>query len=150
MMEYPVQNSISARTVYGPRGQSRPEHCQAVNAVVISRPTVAPQCNHQPRVERPQRQYTRLNMPLSQILPQLLKTKLITLREAPKNPDTTSPQYKPNARCAYHSNSPGHDTNNCWALKNKVQDLIEAKEIEFDALKIAQKPQKMIFLLNYN
>ena len=58
---------------------------------------------------------------------------MITLREAPKNPSTMSPLYNPNARCAYHSDSPGHDTNNCWALRNKVQDLIEAKEIEFDA-----------------
>ena len=72
-------------------------------------------------------------MTLSQILPQLLKTNLVTLREAPKNPNTTSPLYNPNARCAYHSDGPGHDTNNCWALKNKVQYLIEAKEIEFDA-----------------
>ena len=31
------------------------------------------------------------------------------------------------------SESPGHDTNNSWALKNKVQDLLEAKDIEFDA-----------------
>ena len=72
-------------------------------------------------------------MTLSQILPQLLKTNLVTLKEAPKNPNTTSPHYHPNARCAYHSESPGHDTNNCWALKNKIQDPIEAKEIEFDA-----------------
>ena len=71
-------------------------------------------------------------MTLSQILPQLLKTNLETLKEALKNPNTTSPCYNPNARCAYHSESPGHDTNNCWALKNKVQDLFEAKEIEFD------------------
>ena len=71
-------------------------------------------------------------MMMSQIFPQLLKTNLVTLREAPKNPNTTSPHYNPKARCAYHSESPGHDTNNCWALKNKVQDLIEAKEIEFD------------------
>ena len=72
-------------------------------------------------------------MTLSQILPHLLKSDLVTLREAPKNPNTASPHYNPNARCAYHSESPGHDTNDCWALKNKVQDLIEAKEIEFDA-----------------
>ena len=72
-------------------------------------------------------------MTLSQILPQLLKTNLVTLSEAPKNPNTTSPLYNPNARCAYHSDGLGHDTNNFWALKNKVQDLIEAKEIEFDA-----------------
>ena len=56
----------------------------------------------------------------------------MTLKEAPKNPNTASPHYNPNARCAYHSESPGHDTNDCWALKNKVQDLIEVKEIEFD------------------
>ena len=53
-------------------------------------------------------------------------------KEAPMNPNTTSPCYNPNARCAYHFESPGHDTHDCWALKNKVQDLIEAKEIEFD------------------
>ena len=72
-------------------------------------------------------------MTLTQILPQLLNTNLVTLREAPKNPNTTSPHYNPNARCAYHSESPGHYTNKCWALKNKVKVLIEAKEIEFDA-----------------
>ena len=88
-------------------------------------------------MERSQRQYTRLNMTLSRILPQLLKTNLVTLREAPKNPSTTSPLYNPNTRCAYHSDSPSHDTSNCWALKNKVHDLIEAKEIEFDT---SEKP----------
>ena len=72
-------------------------------------------------------------MTLSQILPQVLKTNLVILMEAPKNPNTTSPLYNPNAHCAYHSDSPGHDTNNCWALKNKVQDLIDAKEIELEA-----------------
>ena len=30
----------------------------------------------------------------------------------------------------------GHDTNDYWVLKNKVQDLIDAKEIEFDAPEI--------------
>ena len=74
------------------------------------------------------RRFTWINMTISQVL----KTNLTTLKEAPKNPNTASPRYNPNARCAYHSESPGHDTNDCWALKNKVQDLINAKEIEFD------------------
>ena len=87
-------------------------------------------------MERPVRQFTRINMNLSQVLPHLLRSNLVTLKEAPKNPNTTSPHYHPNARCAYHSESPGHDTNNYWALKRKVQDLLEAKEIEFDAPEI--------------
>ena len=71
----------------------------------------------------------------AQVLPYLLNLNLAMLKEAPKNPNTTSPHYHPNARCAYHSESPGHDTNNCWALKNKIQDVIDVKEVEFEAPK---------------
>ena len=71
-------------------------------------------------------------MTFSHVLPQFLMSNMVTLREAPKNPNTTSPYYKSNAHCAYHSESPGHDTNDCQALKNKVKDLIDVKEIEFD------------------
>ena len=72
-------------------------------------------------------------MTISQVFPHLLRSNLVSLKEDPKNPNTTSPYYHLKACCAYHSESRGHDTNNCWVLKNKVQDLIEAKEIEFDA-----------------
>ena len=71
-------------------------------------------------------------MTLSRVLPHFLKSNLENLKETHKNPNTTSPRYNPNGRCAYHSESLRHDINDCWALKNKVQDLIEAKEIEFD------------------
>ena len=56
----------------------------------------------------------------------------MTLRDPPANPDTSSLRYNPNAKCAYHSNSPGRETDQCWALKNKIQDLIDNKTIEFD------------------
>ena len=75
-------------------------------------------------------------MTISQVLPHLLKSNLVTLREAPKNPNTASPRYNLNAHCAYHSESLGHDRNDCWVLKNKLQDLPEEKEIEFDAPEI--------------
>ena len=47
----PLTGKKEASAVYGPRGQSRPEHRQAVNAVVIARPTVTPQRNNQQRGE---------------------------------------------------------------------------------------------------
>ena len=62
----------------------------------------------------------------------MLKMKLITVINAHPNPKTSSLNYNPDARCAYHSGSLGHDTNNCWALKYKIQNMIDAKEIEFD------------------
>ena len=83
-------------------------------------------------------------MNLSQVLLHRLRSNLVTLKEALKNPNTTSPHYHLNACCAYHSESPDHDTNNCWALKNKVRDLLKAKEIEFDAL---EKPNVISALI---
>ena len=71
-------------------------------------------------------------MSLSQALQHLLKANLVTLRDPSANPDTSSPKYNLNTKCAYHSNSPGHETDQCWALKNKIQDLIDNKTIEFD------------------
>ena len=71
-------------------------------------------------------------MPLSQALQHLLKVKLITLKDPPQNPDPYSFKYNLSVRCAHHSDSPGHDTDDCWTLKNKIQDLIDAKEIEFN------------------
>ena len=113
-----------ACAIYSPRGQNRVEHRQTVSSIMIPRPIVAPQCNNKQRVERPQRKFTRINMTLAEVLPHLLRSNLASLKEAPKNPNTTSPRSNPNAQCAYHSEIPGHDTNDCWALRNKVQDLI--------------------------
>ena len=47
----PFKKESSA--VYGSRRQNRPEHRQAVNAVVISKPAGAPQHHNQQRGERP-------------------------------------------------------------------------------------------------
>src|SRR3954464_6930434 len=89
-----------------------------------------PKCAHRP--DAPRRNFTKINMPISQALQQLLKADLITLRGPPKNVNTSSPNYRPDTTCAYHSNCPGHDADHCWALKNKIQDMIDAGGIEFD------------------
>ena len=90
---------------------------------------------HKQRVDQskpnmPKRKFTKLNMSLSQALQHLLILNLVTLRDPPKNPNIASPRYNPDARCAYPSNSPGHDTNICWALSNKIQDLIDEGALE--------------------
>ncbi|XP_015072542.1 uncharacterized protein LOC107016648 [Solanum pennellii] len=43
----------------------------------------------------------------------------------PKPVDVNSKFYKPEQRCAYHSNSVGHDTEDCINLKHMIQDLID-------------------------
>ena len=70
-------------------------------------------------------------MSLDQELHHMLEAKLVALRGPPQKPNTYSPHYKHNERCMYHSNSHGHDTDHCWALKNKIQDLIDEGALEF-------------------
>ena len=43
--------------------------------------------------------------------------------------DTSSKIYWPDQRCAYHSNSIGHDTEDCINLKHKNQDLIDQEVV---------------------
>ena len=73
----------------------------------------------QSKPNMPKRQFTKINMPLSQALQHLLRLNLGTLRDPLQDPHIASLNYNPDARCAYHSNSLGHDTDDCWALKNK-------------------------------
>ena len=74
---------------------------------------VQPQRGNRRRIKFQERQYAKINMPLSQALQHLLKEELITLKDPPQNPDTSTPKYNPNVKCAYHSDSPGHDTGSC-------------------------------------
>ena len=108
---------------------------QHAGAVMISgsAPRRQPQRGNQQRPDGPKRQFTNINMPWSQALQHMLKMNLIAVIDPPTNPKTSSPSYNPEARCAYHSDSPGHDTEDCWALKYKIQNMIDAKEIEFES-----------------
>ncbi|XP_058783353.1 uncharacterized protein LOC131658035 [Vicia villosa] len=130
----PYSGKTEANAVHSQRGRNRNDSSQSVGAVLISTPTPRQnqQQGYQHRQDAPRRKFTKINMPLSQALQYLLKASLITVRDPPKTTNTTSPGYNPNAKCAYHSYSPGHDANSCWALKNKIQDMIDAGEIEFD------------------
>ena len=121
--------------MYGSRSNAKNDRHHSVWAVLISNPTPTQRPHQQNSQQRPdvqRRQFTKINMQLSQALQHLLKANLVTLRDPPSNPNNSSPKYNPNAKCAYHSNSPGNDTNDCWSLKNKIQDLIDNKTIEFD------------------
>ena len=71
------------------------------------------QQGNQRKHDTPKRQFSKINMLMLQDLQHMLKMNLVTLKDPPRNPNTSVPSYNPNARCVYHSNSPGHDTNSC-------------------------------------
>ena len=113
VVKKPFTGRKEVSVVYSQRNQGRTEHRPTMGAVMILKPASDQSRNNQQRVESPVRQFTKINMTPAQVLPHLLKLNLATLKEAPKNPNTASLHYHSNARYAYHSESPGHDTNNC-------------------------------------
>src|ERR1044072_8720760 len=85
---------------------------------------------HSPGPSQPERKFDPIPMLYAQLLPQLLKFQLVELRiftmhgKLPRD-------YDENARCDFHSGAPCHDTENCMALKHKVQDLLDEGKILF-------------------
>ena len=77
------------------------------------------------------RQFTETDIPSSLILECLLEVNLTALRDPIRKPNTSAPSYHPDAFYVYHSYSPGHDTDDCWALKNNIQDLIDIGLLRF-------------------
>ncbi|XP_027072065.1 uncharacterized protein [Coffea arabica] len=77
----------------------------------------------------PYRTFTNLGRPVDQLYEQLKAAgKIGTI--PPKTYSKGFPiGYDPQSFCAYHSGAPGHSTANCWALKHKIQDMIESGDI---------------------
>ena len=80
---------------------------------------------------RPTKVLHPIPMTYTKLLPILVEKKLLTLVQSkPKDPPYPE-GYNVNATCDYHMGSTGHTTENCGALRNKVQGLIEAGILKF-------------------
>ena len=70
-------------------------------------------------------------MTYTELLPRLIQNSLLV----PVSLKTVEPPYPrgydQNAKCDYHAGAVGHSTENCQALKYKVQQLINAKWLNF-------------------
>ncbi|KAI5437590.1 hypothetical protein KIW84_023633 [Lathyrus oleraceus] len=85
---------------------------------------------YQPRQRMPERRFDPLPMTYAELLPELLRLGFVELRTmAP--PTVLPPGYDANVRCDFHSGAPGHHIEKCRAFQHKVQDLIDAKTINF-------------------
>lgn len=62
--------------------------------------------------------FTPLNQPREEVLHLLINKGKITELLPPPNPKAK--RYDPTKICLYHSNSPGHATEECWALQHKI------------------------------
>lgn len=72
-------------------------------------------------------------MPMSygRLLPTLLSSSPIQLREVKALPTLLPLDYDLNTKCVYHSGTSGHSIENCKSFKYKLKDLIDSRVIIF-------------------
>ncbi|XP_015076282.1 uncharacterized protein LOC107020435 [Solanum pennellii] len=93
--------------------------------------------------KRPSRNFTKLAESQTKLFERLSAAEYIH-PVGPKPVDINSMFYKPEQRCAYHSNSVGHDTENCINHKHKIQDLIDQEAVAWVPSKTLVKPKFVI------
>lgn len=70
-------------------------------------------------------------MPYVDLVPYLIHVGAIVPKEIPRAVPLYHSKHNPNASCAYHVGHVGHSTEDCWPLKNKIQDLINREILTF-------------------
>lgn len=74
------------------------------------------------------RKFTSLDQSKEEILHLLINKEKLTELLPPTN--LRSKRYDPIKIYLYHSNSPDHATEECWALQHKIQNFIETGELK--------------------
>ncbi|XP_049358814.1 uncharacterized protein LOC125823480 [Solanum verrucosum] len=87
-----------------------------------NRPAYAPRPRPNPEA-RNARAYTPIAEPYAQLFERLRTAGVLQPVEG-KLPDPIPRNFDGNKRCAYHSGVQGHDTEDCYGLKNQIESLI--------------------------
>ncbi|PKI71989.1 hypothetical protein CRG98_007605 [Punica granatum] len=82
---------------------------------------------------RQRKQFTSLPVTPSHIYWQLLTSGKIRLEALCPNFDPTVQNQS--IHCEFHQGALGHTLNNCWRLQEKIQEMINAKEMSFNEVK---------------
>lgn len=90
------------------------------------------QANDQRRNPPRKREFTAIAIPMAEVLNRLMASGHLTPIPAKPLSYPLPPAHRPDAKCAYHSGQAGHDTEQCWTLRNKVQDLIDSRSIKLE------------------
>jgi len=101
-----------------------------------------PLCIRLPQQQAPQQLNTQNHAPrtpvdpipirYTDLLPTLLKNKLVQTRAPPSMPERLPAGYRADLTCDFHQGAPGHDIEHCFALKKVVQKLIKADLLSFE------------------
>ncbi|XP_010030851.2 uncharacterized protein LOC104420769 [Eucalyptus grandis] len=86
--------------------------------------------NFESKRKAPQRQFTPLPRPMSQLLPMLIENHLVA-KEIPRDNPPKFVEFDLNKTCDYHMGERGHHVDNCLVLRYKIQNLLDKKLLTF-------------------
>ncbi|XP_056177015.1 uncharacterized protein LOC115668536 [Syzygium oleosum] len=84
-----------------------------------------------PLIEREMREFSSLPKSLSKLLPMLIERRMVA-KEVPRDNPPRFPGFDMTKTCEYHRGERGHDTDNCFALKIKIQNLLDKGILSFE------------------
>ncbi|WJX66355.1 ASTRA complex subunit [Trifolium repens] len=122
---------------YQPQFQKRPlqQYQQPYQQQYQQQPRqqAPPQFAQQNHVQRAP-QFDLIPMKYAELLPALLEKNLVQTRAPPRIPEILPSWYRSDRSCAFHQGAPGHDVEQCYALKSEVQKLIRTNILSFKDL----------------
>ncbi|KAI5388955.1 hypothetical protein KIW84_074561 [Lathyrus oleraceus] len=136
------KKEVESSDVHAKRGKDR-YHPYAAAVTILAGNSSVLQQQHPPqqrvqkagcqvRKRKTDRQFDKPPLTYALLLKKLKDLGLVQPRMlAPLKPDQRPTSYDENAKCEFHSGAPGHNVENCKAFKHVVQDLVDAKAINF-------------------
>ncbi|XP_027171636.1 uncharacterized protein LOC113771226 [Coffea eugenioides] len=112
-----------------PNSQTRPRPHFSPRPIPPPSPNYYYQQTSDTQNSTPYRTFTNLGRSIDQLYEQLKAARKIGVIPPKIYSKRFPSDYDPQTVCAYHSGAPGHSTNDCRALKHKIQDMIEVGEI---------------------
>ncbi|MCH97579.1 hypothetical protein A2U01_0018574 [Trifolium medium] len=88
-------------------------------------------CNQSVRAQRKQ-SFDPIPMKYADLLPALLAKKLVHTKPPPPAPEKLPAWYHADLTCAFHQGAPGHDVEQCYALRKEVQNLVRTNMLSFN------------------
>jgi len=90
-----------------------------------------PQYQQQPRQSTPRTQIDPTPMRYTELFPMLLERNLVHTKAPLPVPARLPTGYRADLSCAFHQGAPGHDIEQCFALKKIVRKLIRNNTLPF-------------------
>ncbi|XP_050890765.1 uncharacterized protein LOC127096208 [Lathyrus oleraceus] len=76
-------------------------------------------------------QFDKITVPYVELVSYLIHVEAIVPRELPTTSPPFNRSHNPNATCTFHAGYIGHSTEDCWALKKRIQELINQDILSF-------------------